>query len=243
MIETFPALSGLPGLRHGFILRNPAIDVKTDRETALRRLEEHHHASLATLGIAREHLATGEQIHGDRIAVLSCRAEEKPRARNGARSVSPGMPSSPDCPRFPGTDGLVTNRPGQHLGVYVADCGAVFLADPARRACGLVHSGKKGTEQGIAPRAIQLMQREFGSVPADLVVQLAPCIRPPAYEIDFAAKILADCAEAGIPAKQIHDCGTCTTSDPERYYSYRKEKGRTGRLFAVIGWELASAKA
>jgi copper oxidase (laccase) domain-containing protein len=137
---------------------------------------------------------------------------------------------------FPATDALVTAIPGQFLGVWVADCGTVFIADAVKRVCGIAHSGKKGTELGIAAVTIQRMQEVHGSNPADLVVQLAPCIRPPAYEIDFATRIVSDCIAAGVPAAQVHDCGVCTSSDPARYYSYRLEKGRTGRMFGFIGW-------
>jgi copper oxidase (laccase) domain-containing protein len=101
----------------------------------------------------------------------------------------------------------------------------------------LVHSGKKGTELGIAPKAIGLMREKFGSDPGDIIVQLSPCIRPPAYEIDFAAIIREDCANAGVPIEQIHDPGTCTSQDLDAYYSYRTEQGQTGRHLAVIGWQ------
>ena len=139
--------------------------------------------------------------------------------------------------RFPETDGLATATTGQYLGIFVADCGAVFLADPVKRACAVVHSGKKGTELGIAPEAIRVMQEKYGSRAEDIVVQLAPCIRPPVYEIDFAAQIVEDCIAVGVPTEQVHDCGVCTSSDLDRYYSYRIEMGQTGRLFAVIGWK------
>lgn len=214
-IETFPALSEIDGLVHGFILRHPDIDVKTDREEALSRLEEHHVAQLSELGISRDHLATGEQVHGKSVASVD------------------GGPSST---HFPETDGLVTATRGQFLGIYVADCGAVYIVDPVKRVCGIVHSGKKGSEFGIAAEAISAMQTNYGSNPSDLIVQIAPCIRPPAYEIDFAAQIVDSCIVSGVPADQVHDCGTCTTSDSERYYSYRMELGKTGRLFGVIGW-------
>lgn len=219
-VEEFPALSAIDGLTHGFILRNPDIDVKTDRDTALTRLTEHYHDVVDSLGIPVGCLATGEQVHGNHVAVCS----------------GEGFPTNQ---KFSETDGLVTDVPGQYLGVYVADCGAVFVIDPMRRACGVVHSGKKGTELKIAPEAIAKMVENFGSDPADLIVQLAPCIRPPEYEIDFARQIVADCIEAGVPEDQVFDCGVCTTSDPDRYYSYRKEKGKTGRLFAVTGWSIA----
>ena len=214
-IETFPALSMIDGLVHGFVLRSPDIDVNADREVALARLEVFHTGQLAWLGISSEHLFTGEQVHACSVV-----------------AVDGSM-----IHHFPETDGLMTATPGQFLGVYVADCGAAFIVDPVRRACALVHSGKKGTELGITPKAIGAMAGTYGSDPADLIVQLAPCIRPPAYDLDFAAQIVQDCLAAGVPGEQVIDCGTCTSSDLERYYSYRIEKGRTGRLLAVMGWK------
>lgn len=214
-IQTFPALSAIPGLVHGFFLRHPDIDVDCDREEALARLDPFHGELLADLGITRDRLATGDQVHASHVGVVA---------------------GHPARVHFPGTDALVTATPGQFLGVWVADCGAVFVADPKRRACGIAHSGKKGSELGIAAATIAKLTEAFGSDPADLVVQLAPCIRPPAYEIDFAGQILDSCLTAGVPASQVHDCGTCTSGDLSSYYSYRVEKGRTGRMFACIGW-------
>ena len=216
LIETFAALSELPGLKHGFLLRSPDIEVDCDREEALARLEPLHTSLLTEAGISRDHLATGEQVHDAHVGIVA-----------GAH---------PAHLHFPATDALVTAIPGQFLGVWVADCGTVFIADAVKRVCGIAHSGKKGTELGIAAVTIQRMQEVHGSNPADLVVQLAPCIRPPAYEIDFATRIVSDCIAAGVPAAQVHDCGVCTSSDPARYYSYRLEKGRTGRMFGFIGW-------
>lgn len=216
LIETFPPLDSLPGLVHGFLLRSPEIEVDTDRETALARLAPFYIEQLALLGVCPDHLATGEQVHG---AVI--------------KRVDGAGPSSG---HFPDTDGLITGTAGQYIGVFVADCGAVFLADPVKRVCAVVHSGKKGTELGIAPAAVAAMQELYGSNPSDLIVQVAPCIRPPAYEIDFAARIVADCVASGVPEANVIDCGICTSRNLERYYSYRTEKGKTGRHFAVIGW-------
>ena len=44
---------------------------------------------------------------------------------------------------------------------------------------------------------MEAMTREFGCNPADIVVQLGPCIRPPHYEVDFAADITRQAREAG----------------------------------------------
>ena len=115
---------------------------------------------------------------------------------------------------IPGVDGLLTDRPGLVLGIYVADCGPVYLFDPVRRAIGLVHAGKKGTALGIVPTAVSAMGERFGSRPADLVFQLGPCIRPPHYEVDFAAELLAQARHVGV--EQVHDCGRDTAADLRR---------------------------
>ena len=77
------------------------------------------------------------------------------------------------------------------------------------------------------------MVKRLGCEPAEIVAQLGPCIRPPHYEVDFAAQIIAQCRAAGV--RQVHDCGICTACHPERYYSYRMEQGKTGRMLALLG--------
>jgi hypothetical protein len=77
------------------------------------------------------------------------------------------------------------------------------------------------------------MIERFGSDPTNMIVQLSPCIRPPHYEVDFAAEIIQQCRVLGV--KQLHESATCTACDLGRYYSYRAEKGKTGRMLAVIG--------
>jgi copper oxidase (laccase) domain-containing protein len=211
-VEFFPALQASEVVRHGFVGRIPGIDVVTDRAEALARLDAAHRAVRAELGLAETVLTTVEQVHGNEIAVLDNSLGED------------------RC--FAGADGLVTNRPGVSLGIYVADCCAVFVFDPVRQAIGLVHSGKKGTELAIVRRAIETMGEHFDSVPRDLIVQLSPCIRPPHYEVDFAREIVRQARAAGV--EQVLDAGRCTACDLQRYYSYRAEKGRTGRMLALL---------
>ncbi|WP_050027319.1 polyphenol oxidase family protein [Verrucomicrobium sp. BvORR034] len=210
---TFPALSALPQFRNAFTLRHPEIEVTVDREEALRRLTSWHHEVVAELGFPVAKFATANQVHGNQVAVVSA--------------------ASPEA--VPNTDGLVCNTPGIILGIYVADCGAVYFADPVSGAFGLVHSGRKGTELNITGEAIATMQREFGTRPEDVIVQLSPCIRPPVYEVDFAADIRQQAIAAGVRPENVHDDGVCTSSDPALYYSYRVEKGKTGRMLALLG--------
>ena len=61
---------------------------------------------------------------------------------------------------------------------------------------------------------------------------LGPCIRPPDYDVDFAAEIGNQAQAAGVG--NFIDCGLNTASDPARFYSYRKELGKTGRMMALM---------
>jgi polyphenol oxidase len=213
-LEKFPALSAIGICRHVFTHRIPGIDVSHDKAEVLKRLDAAHHEIRNAIDVGDWPLFTAEQIHGNEIGVVE--------------SCSRG----PVGREFPGCDGIITNQRGIALGVYVADCCAVYLVDPKTPAIGLVHSGRKGTELGVVTNAIREMIDRFGSDPANMMVQLSPCIRPPHYEVDFAAEIVRQCHALGV--KEIHDSGVCTACDLNRYYSYRAEKGKTGRMLALI---------
>src|SRR5262245_9547268 len=225
--EQFPALSVIGICRHVFTQRIPGIEVSQDKSEVLERLDVAHREIRNATGLGDWPLFTAEQIHGNKIAVIdevgsALRAD---RRRRGAASL-PGS-------EFPGCDGIITNQRGIALGIYVADCCAVYVVDPQTFAIGLVHSGRKGTEAGVVTNAIRQMIERFGADPAKMLVQLSPCIRPPHYEIDFAAEIIRQCRALGV--QHIHDSGMCTACDLGRYYSYRIEKGKTGRMLAVLG--------
>jgi copper oxidase (laccase) domain-containing protein len=81
-------------------------------------------------------------------------------------------------------------------------------------------------------QALDLMAKHFGTWPGDVTAVLGPCIRPPDYEVDFAAGIGRQAAHAEVG--NFIDCGHNTASDPSRFYSYRKELGKTGRMMAMI---------
>lgn len=220
--EQFPALSAIRICRHAFTQRIPDVDVSHDKAEVLRRLEAAHHEIRNAIGIGDWPLFTAQQIHGNKIAVVeSC--SHAPASRE-----------------FRGCDGIITNQRAIALGIYVADCCAVYIVDPKTSAIGLVHSGKKGTALGIVTNAIEKMREHFGSSSADLIVQLSPCIRPPHYEIDFAAEIARQCQALGV--KEIYDSGICTACNLDRYYSYRVEKGKTGRMLALLGLDSAIPK-
>jgi copper oxidase (laccase) domain-containing protein len=223
--EQFPALSAIGICRHAFIQRIPGIDVSHDKAEALKRLDAAHCEIRNAIGMADWPLFAAQQIHGNRIAVID-RAGE---ARHGDRTPHGSVPTI----EFPGCDGLITDQRGIALAVYVADCCATYIVDANTPAVGLVHSGRKGTELGVVTSAIRKLIEHFGSDPANMVVQLSPCIRLPHYEVDFATEIVQQCRALGV--NQINDSGVCTACDLQCYYSYRAEKGKTGRMLALLG--------
>jgi copper oxidase (laccase) domain-containing protein len=212
--EQFPALSAIGTCRHAFTQRIPGVDVSHDKAEALTRLDAAHREIRNAIKVGDWPLFTAQQIHGNKIAVID-------RFSHDALGRE-----------FQGCDGIITDQRGTALGVYVADCCAVYIVDSKTPAIGLVHSGRKGTELGVVPNAIREMSDRFGSDPTNMLVQLSPCIRPPHYEIDFAAEIYRQCR--GLRITQIHDSGICTACNLGCYYSYRAEQGKTGRMIALI---------
>ena len=156
-------------------------------------------------------LVSAEQVHGSGVAKV------------GEAEVGKVVPE---------VDALISGEKGLTLVVRVADCGPVWLHCAKTGSIGLVHSGKKGTELGIVPATIRAMVKEFGADPACMLGFLGPCIRPPHYDVNFAEEILSQLRAEGVG--EVVDSGLCTASDPERFYSYRREKGTTGRHFAVL---------
>jgi len=225
LFEQFPALSSIKICRHAFTRRIPGIDVSHDKAEVLNRLEAAHREIRNAIGVGDWPLFTAQQVHGNKIAIV-----EVGTPRRGVRSAQRADATNTE---FHGCDGIITNQHDVVLGVYVADCCAVYIVDPKTPAIGLVHSGRKGTELEIVTNAIRQMIDRFGSDPVDMNVQLSPCIRPPHYEVDFAAEIVSQCLATGV--KEIHDSGICTACDLDHYYSYRAEKGKTGRMLALLG--------
>jgi copper oxidase (laccase) domain-containing protein len=213
LIDQFPAIDASGVCRHVFTQRIKGIDVSHDKPEALRRLDAAHREIRGSIGMGDWPLLTAEQIHGKKVAIID-------------------TPVASDK-HFAGCDGFITNQRRIALGIHVADCCAVYIVDPTTPAVGLVHSGRKGTELGVVTNAIMKLTERFGSNPAELIVQLSPCIRPPHYEIDFATEIVRQCRALGV--KEIHDSRVCTACDLDRYYSYRAEEGKTGRMLALIG--------
>ena len=165
---------------------------------------------LSEAGMPKDYV-TAEQIHGAGVAV--------------ARRADSGKV-------VPVVDALITCEKNLSLVIRVADCGPIWIHCRKTGAIGLIHSGRKGTQARVVGVTIRKMKEEFGAEPREMVALLGPCIRPPHYEVDFASEIIWQLEKEKVG--QVVNSGLCTASDLTRFYSYRAEKGQTGRHFAAL---------
>lgn len=160
-----------------------------------------------------------------------------------------------------GVDGLVTNEPGVALTIFSADCTPVLLFDPVARAIGAAHAGWRGTAAGIAARAVEAMQREFGCRPENIRAAVGPCIGPCCFETDadvpdaMRAALGSEAGQAIRPAGAkfyvdlkrlnaiwlrragvtcIDVSADCTACQPQRFWSHRRVGNARGSLAAII---------
>lgn len=170
---------------------------------------------METLGWRWKDLRRAEQVHGTRVALVG--------------DIGSNYPVE-------GVDGLLCSGVSDCvLAIYVADCAAVWLYDKENCHRALIHSGKAGTAGNIVANTIRSMKKFLGVDPANLISVISPCVRPPHYEEDIPTAIKNQLLNEGVLEEQIHDSGLDTAADTRRFYSYRMEKGQTGRMLALFG--------
>jgi YfiH family protein len=84
---------------------------------------------------------------------------------------------------LPHCDGLITDRPGVPLMTIHADCPAILLYDPVRKAAGTLHSGWRGTVGKIGLEGVRQMVQTYGSDPSDILAGIGPSIGPCCYQV------------------------------------------------------------
>ena len=80
-------------------------------------------------------------------------------------------------------DGVVTDIPDVLLTAFGGDCPPVYIADPVRKAIGLVHAGWRGTLGRIPLVAVANMVVRFGCDPSDMYAAVGPGICRDCYEM------------------------------------------------------------
>lgn len=198
-----------------FITRQANIPVSTNRKAVVEALTPIHEQVVLDGGIDPKMIRRAQQVHGNKVAMVG--------------DIGCSFPVA-------GVDGLVCSHNADCcLAIYVADCAAVWIYDEKIGTRALVHSGKAGTELNIVQSAIYAMHKFEHTDPADCVAVISPCIHPPHFEVDIAAMIKQQLLAAGIKEENIIDSNLDTASNLQEYYSYRVEKGNTGRMLALFG--------
>jgi copper oxidase (laccase) domain-containing protein len=182
----------------------------TLRTTEDTKADDFEGRALAELGFSSIHFASAEQTHGNGVAVIR---------------ETTGEP-------VPLVDALVTSTKNLPLVIRCADCAAVFLVDRRTPAVALIHSGKKGTLADIVGSTVATMRQKFGTNPADCTSFISPSIGPCHYEMDIWSDLERQLGRAGV--RDIYNPRVCTACHLDRYFSYRAERGQTGRMFAVL---------
>jgi YfiH family protein len=185
----------------------------------------------------------GRQVHGVRVL------------RVDSTDQTPLDPRREDIGLDGGCDALVAIHPGRALGVLVADCVPVLLADPRAGVVGVAHAGRVGLLAGVL-EAVLAEMAHTGARIDHVQVALGPAAGPCCYEVPASMRaeagaqlgslpattswgtpsldLRAGCRErlraAGVASVQV--VGGCTIEDPASY-SYRRGSP-TGRFAGVV---------
>lgn len=154
-------------------------------------------------------------------------------------------------------DAGVARRPGIVCAVLVADCLPVLLASEAGDVVGVAHAGWRGLAAGVIEATLEAMR----AAPGRVIAWLGPAIGPQAYEVgdevreaflgrdeaaggafspvraghwllDLYAAARQRLASRGVT--RVFGGVFCTHSDPERFFSYRRD--RTSARMAAVIW-------
>lgn len=259
---SFPALSCIPFIKHGFSTRIGGVSdgmfssmnlsigngpVKDKNEKVL----ENYRRISRSIGIDVNSIVISQQVHKTSIRVVT----DEDRGK--------GLLIPRD---FEEIDGLITNVPGITLVTLYADCVPLYFVDRNKKAIGLTHSGWRGTVAEIGRCTVEELHRQFGSEPEDIIAVIGPSICkecfeidedvavefekafPKAYEIKIleklgnSSKYLCDLwaanrqilIKAGLREENIHISGVCTCCNDTILFSHRKSAGRRGSLAAFL---------
>ena len=199
-----------------------------------------------TLGIKAHEMIFPKQTHSATIKVIG--ADYLAKDENARKIL------------LSGTDAVITGLTGVCIGVKTADCVPVLLFDQKKKVIAAVHAGWRGTVQQITSLTVKKMISEFNSDPGDIIAAIGPSISPEVYEVGVDVWSKFDPAylklngslsgdkkllnlwkanqdqliDAGIPVNHIELSGLCTFSNPESFFSARRDGAKTGRMATGI---------
>lgn len=155
-------------------------------------------------------------------------------------------------------DASVTSKPGVVLAILTADCMPVLFCADDGSQIGAAHAGWRGLAGGVLENALAMMRTAPGRVHA----WMGPAAGPQAYEVgaevfeafvdhdrdaadafvstrpnhwrvDLYALARRRLQAAGLAPERIHGGGLCTISEPQRFFSHRRDQ-RGGRMASLL---------
>lgn len=114
-----------------------------------------------SLNLTDKTIVAGHQTHSDNIVVI----EDLERTY------------------FENTDGFITNRTDVLIFTKYADCLPIYFCDRVNGVIALVHSGWQGSYKEIGKKAIELMQKRYGSSLENIEVAFGIGICQDRYEV------------------------------------------------------------
>lgn len=189
---------------------------------------------LESIGISHNSLVCARQAHGEKVAHV--------RQRDKGEVIA-------------GIDSFITEEKDVAIAVFTADCLPVFIYDRINKAIAIVHAGWRGSRDKITTKTLELMAKRFTSRPEGLLCAFGPAIRACCYEVkeefkdyflsgiierdkkiffDLAAVNKKQLLDFGVKNSQIEDSNICTACSVDDFFSYRREKDKTGRMMSVM---------
>jgi YfiH family protein len=182
-----------------------------------------------------EQLATLHQIHSD-IAVYANRTG-----------------------RLADGDALLSDSPGQFVGVKTADCLPILLVDERHRTVAAIHAGWRGTVTGVCLSSLKAMAERWDTKPEDLHAAIGPGIGPCCFEVGPEVAIQfgepfrrtrinleqanrRQLVAAGLAPEHIYTLGLCTFCHGDEFFSFRRDREKAGRMVSVIGVKTLRAR-
>lgn len=201
---------------------------------------------------APDNIVAGTTLRGSRFELPA-----KPRLLkqvHGARVVLIGSADFADG--APEADAVIGHQSGDICVVQTADCLPVLLCANDGSEIAAIHVGWRGMAAGVIEATIASM----ATVPANLIAWFGPAISQHAFEVgDEVREALVEhgpAAQAAFMTNErgrwqadlymlarqrlgvmgVHDVsggGLCTYSDPENFFSYRRDS-ETGRMLSFV---------
>ncbi len=242
-IETGAPARAVFTTRRGGVSEGPfaGLNLGSDRDDADDAVRRNRRLLCDALGLDAEGVSLGRQVHGAQVRTLD--APSRPGLFTGALR---GWPEG---------DGLATRRPGLGVVVLGADCLPVLLWRRDEPAVAAAHAGWRGLVGGVLAAAVRALGRPE-RLGAAVGPGVGPCCYPVSAEVreafasafgeavvrspavDLAAAARAALVEAGLDPSAVQVVTACTSCEPERFYSYRRDGSACGRQGGVT-WATA----